>query len=73
MIIPFDQIAAETLDSILQEHVLREGTNYGEHEVAIDSQVAQLRKQLVTGDIVLVYSELHESVNLLPKSELNLT
>jgi len=73
MIIPFDQISAETLDSILQEHVLREGTNYGEHEITIDSQVAQLRKQLVNGDIVLVYSELHESVNLLPKSELNLT
>jgi len=73
MIIPFDQISAETLDSILQEHVLREGTNYGEHEITIDYQVAQLRKQLVNGDIVLVYSELHESVNLLPKSELNLT
>jgi len=73
MIIPFKELATATLDALLQEHVLREGTDYGEHEATIESQVAQLKAQLEQGHIVLVYSELHESVNLLPKSELNLT
>jgi len=73
MIIPIDQIPKETLDSLLQEHVLREGTDYGEHEVPLETQVAQLKSQLASGDIVVVYSELHESVNLLPKTQLNLT
>lgn len=73
MIIPIDQLSADVLHSILQEHVLREGTDYGEHEVSLDAQIAQLKQQLIAGDIVLVYSELHESVNLLPKNELNLT
>jgi len=73
MIIPIEQLPQDTLNSLLQEHVLREGTNYGEHDISIESQVAQLKQQLERGDIVLVYSELHESVNLLPKSELNLT
>jgi len=73
MIIPYQELPVATLDALLQEHVLREGTDYGEHEVSIERQVAQLKAQLVHGHIVLVYSELHESVNLLPKSELNLT
>lgn len=73
MIIPINQLSKDTLSALLQEHVLREGTDYGEHEVSIETQVSQLKQQLERGDIVLVYSELHESVNLLPKNELNLT
>ena len=69
MIIPYKDIANETLESLLQEHILREGTDYGEHEVALSTKIEQLKQQLVRGDIVLVYSELYESVNLLPKSE----
>lgn len=73
MIIPIDQLDPQTLTALLKEHVLREGTDYGEHEVSIESQISQLRQQLKQGDIVLVYSELHESVNLLAKNQLNLT
>ena len=73
MIIPYQQINPETLHSLLEEHALREGTDYGENEVSISTKIAQLRRQLEQGDIVLVYSELHETVNLLPKSQVNLT
>tara|TARA_B110001452_G_C14935157_1_gene327036 strand:+ start:65 stop:289 length:225 start_codon:yes stop_codon:yes gene_type:complete len=69
MIIPFDSIPPETLDNIIKEHVLREGTDYGEHEVPLETQMQQLKKQLVRQEIVLVYSEIHESVNLLPKAQ----
>jgi uncharacterized protein YheU (UPF0270 family) len=73
MIIPHQQIAPETLNSLLEEHALRDGTDYGELEVALSVKVEQLKRQLVSGEIVLVYSELHESVNLIRKSDLNLT
>lgn len=73
MIIPHQQIAAATLESLLEEHALRDGTDYGEQEISLSTKVAQLRQQLEQGIIVLVYSELHESVNLVAKSELNLT
>ena len=69
MIIPVDSIPPETLDNIIKEHVLREGTDYGEHEVPLETQMQQLKKQLVRHEIVLVYSEIHESVNLLPKAQ----
>lgn len=69
MIIPYQSLTVETLDNLLKEHVYREGTNYGEHEISIETQIEQLKRQLKQGDIVLVYSEVHESVNLLPKSQ----
>lgn len=71
MLIPYQSIPIETLENLLKEHVYREGTNYGEHEVSIETQIDQLKKQLQSGDIVLAYSEIHESVNLLPKAQFN--
>jgi len=69
MLIPYQSLSLETLDNLLKEHIYREGTDYGETEISIETQTEQLKQQLKKGDIVLVYSELHESVNLLPKAQ----
>lgn len=69
MIIPWQQINAETLTNLLESYALREGTDYGEQEVPFEQKIESLRSQLETGDIVIVYSELHESVNLMKKEE----
>lgn len=69
MIVPWQQLNPETLESILEEFIMREGTDYGEHEVSLAHKKEQLQEQLRRGDIVLVYSELHETVNLMPASE----
>jgi len=69
MIIPYQSLTVETLENLLKEHIYREGTDYGEYNVPIETQIDQLKQQLHKGDIVLAYSELHESVNLLPKGQ----
>lgn len=69
MIVPWQQLNPDTLESILEEFIMREGTDYGEYEVSLNDKKSQLQEQLRRGDIVLVYSELHETVNLMPASE----
>lgn len=69
MIIPLEQLSKETLTAIIDDFILREGTEYGEIDVSQQDKIAQVRKQLEQGDAVLVYSELHESVNILPKDQ----
>jgi uncharacterized protein YheU (UPF0270 family) len=69
MIIPIQDINPDTLFSILKEFVLREGTEYGAEDVSIEEKVDQVRKQLDLGTAVLVYSELHETVNIIPKDQ----
>ncbi|MDO7083611.1 YheU family protein [Pseudocolwellia sp. AS88] len=69
MIIPIQDINPDTLFSIIKEFVLREGTEYGAEDVSIEEKVEQVRKQLDLGTAVLVYSELHETVNIIPKDQ----
>ncbi|MEW7000207.1 YheU family protein [Serratia ureilytica] len=49
--------------------VLREGTDYGEHERSLEQKVEDVRRQLKNGEVVLVWSELHESVNIMPRGQ----
>ncbi|WPC73855.1 YheU family protein [Vibrio porteresiae] len=64
MNIPWQQIAPETLDNLIREFVLREGTDYGTHEVSLDTKVEQVKKQIQAGEAIIVYSELHETVDI---------
>lgn len=66
MKIPYQDIDPETLEQLIQFFVLREGTDYGEEERSLEEKVEDVRKQLQSGEAIIVYSELHESVNIVP-------
>lgn len=66
VIIPINQLAPATLDSLIESFVLREGTDYGEHEVPLSQKINDVRQQLLQGEAVLMWSELHETVNIIP-------
>jgi len=69
MIIPLEQLSIETLTAIIEEFILREGTEYGAEDISKQAKILQVKKQLEQGNAVLVYSELHESVNILPSDQ----
>ena len=70
MIVPIDALEADTLYSLAESFVLREGTDYGEEEVSLDVKVQQVLERLKSGEAVLVYSELHESVDIKRKEDI---
>jgi uncharacterized protein YheU (UPF0270 family) len=70
LIIPIADLTEETLLNIIEGFVLREGTEYGEADVSLEDKVQQVLRQLTLGDVLLVYSELHETVNIIPKQQL---
>lgn len=71
MIIPWKDLDPETLDNLIETFVLREGTDYGEQERTLEQKVDDVRRQLTRGEVVLVWSELHETVNILPRGQFN--
>ena len=73
MIIPWQDLPAATLDNLIESFVLREGTDYGEESFSLAEKVAQVRQQLECGDVVILYSELHESVTIAPKQTISAT
>lgn len=71
MIIPWQEIDADTLTNLLEAFVLREGTDYGDHERSLEEKVEDVRRQLKSGEALLVWSELHETINIMPKNQLH--
>ncbi len=57
MLIPWQDLP-ETLENLIESFVLREGTDYGEHERTLEQKVADVKRQLQCGEAVLVWSEL---------------
>ena len=68
MIIPWQDLSPDTLDNLIESFVLREGTDYGEHERSLEQKVNDVKRQLKSGGVVLVWSELHETVNIMPRN-----
>ncbi len=64
MIIPWQELEADTLYNLIKEFILREGTDYGAVEQTLEHKIEQVKQQLVTGEAVIMYSELHESVDI---------
>lgn len=69
MIIPLDQLEAEVLTAIIEQFVLSEGTDYGEDSYSLEQKVAHVRSQLENESALLVYSALHETVNIISRRE----
>jgi uncharacterized protein YheU (UPF0270 family) len=44
--IPYDQLNPETLHGIFEEFVTRDGTDYGEIEVSLETKISQVLSQL---------------------------
>jgi len=69
MIIPPESLEAETLHAIIESFVLQEGTEYGEQEVALNDKVEEVKQQLRDKRALLVFSELHQNVNIIPADQ----
>ena len=46
MLIPWQDLSPETLENLIESFVLREGTDYGEHERTLEQKVADVKRQL---------------------------
>jgi len=70
MIIPHEDLADETLISLIESFILREGTDYGDTDVSLESKTQQILNQIKSGKIIIVYSELHETCDLVPANKI---
>jgi|TARA_B110000240_G_scaffold183923_1_gene218064 uncharacterized protein YheU (UPF0270 family) len=57
MDIPWQSLSEEALNSVIQEFVLREGTEYGASEVSLEQKVTQVLAQLKSGKVVISFDK----------------
>lgn len=67
--IPWRELSAEALRGVIEEFVTREGTEYGLADVALDTKVAQVRRQLERGEVRLFFDPDAASCQLLTRED----
>lgn len=70
VVIPLDELDTETLGSLVEAFVNREGTDYGASERSFEDKVEDVLRQLQRGEAFIVFDPETESVNLVPEREL---
>ena len=64
MDIPHTELAAETLQGVIESYVNREGTDYGAVEKTLERKVADVLAQLEAGDAKIVFDPETESIDI---------
>lgn len=67
MEIPHQQLEPETLQALIEEFVLREGTDYGKTEVSLEQKTRQIKDQLDSGRVVIVFDATTDSCTIIRK------
>lgn len=67
--IPWRSLSTDALLGVLEEFVTREGTEYGEREVPLATKVAQIRRQLECGEVVVFFDDTTGGCQLLTREQ----
>ena len=69
-LIPHDQLRPETLESLIEEFVTRDGAVHGHTDTPLTQQITAVRRQLKSGRVVIVFDEASESCTMMGADEL---
>ena len=64
ILVPYSEISEKTLTRMIESFVLREGTDYGEHEFSLETKVSQVMNQLKRGDVGVVFDPKEETFDI---------
>lgn len=65
MKIPYQNLSPSTLQALIEQFVLTEGTDYGEQEYTLSEKVETVKQQLIKGEAFISFSEVDETVTIL--------
>ena len=70
MRVPLSALSADVVTRLIQEYITREGTFVGEGDApSLDEDVARVRGQLKSGEVVITFDEETETVTLLTRQQ----
>lgn len=65
MIVPWEQVPADSLRNLVEEFVTRDGTDYGEQEISLETRVGQVMQQLRRAEVVIWFDGVTETITLM--------
>lgn len=67
--VPVESLSEDALNGVIDNFIQREGTDYGVSEIAYETKMQQVRRQIAKGDVKIVFDPNTESVTLMTKQE----
>jgi uncharacterized protein len=67
ILIPHGKLSPEALQGLIEEFVTRDGTDSGYTKRTLLQNVAMVMGQLNRGEVVVVYDDITQTANLIPK------
>ena len=67
--IPWRELSADALQGVIEEFATREGTEYGLSEVPLATKVAQIRRQIERGEVLVFFDTLIKCSQLLTREQ----
>ncbi len=67
--VPYREISADALQGLLEDFVTRQGYDTTEVEQGLEDWVVQVKQQLISGQLSIVFDPVTESVTVLTKAE----
>jgi len=64
VIIPHERLSSESLKSLIEEFVTRDGTDYGETDVPLQRKIDQVMRQILSGKTVILFHESSQTVDI---------
>ena len=69
-VIPLKKISDDALLGLIEEFILREGTDYGNYEYTLEQKHEQIKKQLLSERIFIVFDPAEQSASIVRKENL---
>ncbi len=68
LVIPTDRLSKDAVDGLIEEFILREGTDYGHEDTTLEQKKNQIYTQIASGHVVIVYSSITQNTSLMKKT-----
>ncbi|MBX3274919.1 MAG: YheU family protein [Sandaracinaceae bacterium] len=66
VVVPLERLSEAALLGLIDDFVLREGTDYGHDDIPLERKRADVRRQLERGEVRIVFDPRTETCTLVP-------
>jgi len=69
--VPWDQVEPQALRALIEDYIARDGTFYGDREMAMDQKVDTVMSQFKSGEVVITWNLNLHSGDIVLKKDMN--
>jgi uncharacterized protein YheU (UPF0270 family) len=67
--VPYNDLSPEALHGVIEDFVTRDGTDYGEVEIPLETKISRVMGQLKSGKVTIVFDHKSESCTVLKSTD----